>query len=183
MFQLEQTTHLRLVVAVPESEVGGIVKGSRVPFTVSATRDKHLQGWCRGLHSVDPKTRTMAVEMDVMNPGLLASGMYRPSCGQCGNPSITLGLLPASSPRKTFVIRVEWRRRMGTGNAWPGRGRLVKSTDPFKQMMSYSSEEVTRCARNKAQRQVTRLAGKIDAQFCLRRYCLQASMLGTTIRD
>ncbi len=36
MFQLEQTTRLRLVVAVPESDVGGIVKGSRVSFTVPA---------------------------------------------------------------------------------------------------------------------------------------------------
>ncbi|PYT19692.1 MAG: efflux RND transporter periplasmic adaptor subunit, partial [Acidobacteria bacterium] len=36
MFQLEQTTRLRLVVAVPETDVGGIVNGSRVSFTVPA---------------------------------------------------------------------------------------------------------------------------------------------------
>src|SRR5437868_3030429 len=75
MFQLEQTTRLRLVVAVPESDVGGIVKGSRVPFTVSAYPGQTFTGVVsRASHSIDPKTRTMAVEMDVMNPkGLLAS--------------------------------------------------------------------------------------------------------------
>src|SRR3989449_8690749 len=36
MFHLEQTTRLRLVVAVPETDVGGIVNGSRVSFTVPA---------------------------------------------------------------------------------------------------------------------------------------------------
>jgi RND family efflux transporter, MFP subunit len=112
MFQLEQTTRLRLVVAVPESEVGGIVRGSRVPFTVSAYPGQTFTGVVsRASHSVDPKTRTMAVEMDVMNPkGALAAGMYPAVLWPVRQSRPSL-LLPATSvvttTEKTFVIRVK----------------------------------------------------------------------------
>src|SRR3954451_19892548 len=36
MFELETVNRLRLVVPVPEAEVGGIVKGAKVPFSVPA---------------------------------------------------------------------------------------------------------------------------------------------------
>ena len=36
LLMLEQLNRLRLVVAVPESQVGGIVKNARVPFTLPA---------------------------------------------------------------------------------------------------------------------------------------------------
>src|SRR6266700_3865125 len=111
MFQLEQTTRLRLVVAVPETDVGGIVSGSRVSFTVPAYPGQTFTGVVsRAAHSVDPKTRAMAVEMDVMNPrGALASGMY-PSVMWPVRQSRPSLLLPATSivttTEKTFVIRV-----------------------------------------------------------------------------
>src|SRR6266550_3055558 len=112
MFQLEQTTRLRLVVAVPENSVGGIVKGSKVAFTVPAYPGQTFTGVVsRASHSVDPKTRAMAVEMDVMNPkGALASGMY-PSVMWPVRQSRPSLLLPATSvvttTEKTFVIRVK----------------------------------------------------------------------------
>ncbi len=111
MFQLEQTTRLRLVVAVPETDVGGIVNGSKVSFTVPAYPGQTFTGVVsRAAHSVDPKTRAMAVEMDVMNPrGALASGMY-PSVMWPVRQSRPSLLLPATSivttTEKTFVIRV-----------------------------------------------------------------------------
>jgi membrane fusion protein (multidrug efflux system) len=112
MFQLEQTTRLRLVVAVPETDVGGIVNGSRVSFTVPAYPGQTFTGIVsRTSHTVDPKTRAMAVEMDVMNPrGALASGMY-PSVMWPVRQSRPSLLLPATSivttTEKTFVIRVK----------------------------------------------------------------------------
>jgi RND family efflux transporter MFP subunit len=112
MFQLEQTTRLRLVVAVPETDVGGIVNGSRVSFTVPAYPGQTFTGIVsRTSHTVDPKTRAMAVEMDVMNPrGALASGMY-PSVTWPVRQSRPSLLLPATSivttTEKTFVIRVK----------------------------------------------------------------------------
>ncbi len=78
MLRIEANSRLRLVVSVPEADAGGIVKGARVAFTVPAFPDEILYGVvARIAHSVDPKTRTMPVELDVSNPALrLAPGMY-----------------------------------------------------------------------------------------------------------
>lgn len=76
LLRLEQISRLRVVVAVPESEVSGIVRGASVPFTIQGG----LSGTgtvARLARSLDPRTRTMAVELDVNNPaGALAPGMY-----------------------------------------------------------------------------------------------------------
>jgi RND family efflux transporter MFP subunit len=75
---IEQVSHLRLVVAVPEEDVGGIVRGAAVPFRVPAFPDRMFSGAVARLsHALDPKTRTMPVELDVDNRGgTLAPGMY-----------------------------------------------------------------------------------------------------------
>lgn len=112
MFQLETAKRLRLVVAVPEMDVAGIVRGGRVPFTVPAYPGDTFTGVIsRVAHSIDPKTRSMAVELDVMNKnGHLAAGMY-PTVHwpvRRGKPSL---LVPpatvASNSERTFVIRVQ----------------------------------------------------------------------------
>jgi len=75
---LEQLSHLRLTTAVPEQEVGAIVPGARVEFKVPAWPDRTYSGTvARIAHALDPKTRTMPVELDVVNrDGTLAPGMY-----------------------------------------------------------------------------------------------------------
>jgi RND family efflux transporter MFP subunit len=75
---LQQISHLRLTVAVPEENVGAIAKGARVTFQVPAYPGRIYSGTiARSAHSLDEKTRTMAVELDVMNPDRsLAPGMY-----------------------------------------------------------------------------------------------------------
>src|SRR5436190_2191715 len=66
---LQQISHLRVTVAVPEESVGSIAKGASVPFQVPAYPERNFSGTiARGAQSIDPKTRTMAVELDVMNP-------------------------------------------------------------------------------------------------------------------
>jgi RND family efflux transporter MFP subunit len=78
MLRIEQTTRLRLTVPVPETYVAAIVKGTRVDFRVSAFPDQTFQAViARPAHSLDMKTRSMLVELDVANPKLaLAPGMF-----------------------------------------------------------------------------------------------------------
>src|SRR5437870_9523754 len=75
---LQQISRLRVTVAVPEESVGGIAKGASVPFQVPAYPERNYSGTvARRAQSLDPKTRTMAVELDVMNPDQsLSPGMY-----------------------------------------------------------------------------------------------------------
>ena len=118
MFHLEQNSRLRLVVAVPEVDVAGIPRGTRATFTVPAYPGQTFNGLVsRVPHSMDPKTRSMPVEMDVANPrGLLAPGMYPTVMWPVRNLRRALLVPPASivtTTEKTFIIRirngvVEW---------------------------------------------------------------------------
>jgi RND family efflux transporter MFP subunit len=78
LLMLQQLSRLRLVVAVPEEDVSGVVKGGRVEFKVPAYPDRTFAGTiARSGRVLDAKTRTMAVELDVMNAdGALSPGMY-----------------------------------------------------------------------------------------------------------
>jgi RND family efflux transporter MFP subunit len=78
LLTIQQISRLRLVVAVPEEYVGGILEGSRVAFQVPAYPERSYTGTVARLsHALDQKTRTMPVELDVMNrDGTLAPGMY-----------------------------------------------------------------------------------------------------------
>jgi membrane fusion protein, multidrug efflux system len=75
---IQQISRLRLVVAVPEEYVGGIVEGTKVAFQVPAQPERTYLGTiARISHSLDQETRTMPVELDVQNlDGSLAPGMY-----------------------------------------------------------------------------------------------------------
>ena len=111
MFQLEQTTRLRLVVSVPEVDVGAIEQGARVTFSVPAYPGEAFSApVARIAHSLDPKTRSMAVELDVANPGIrLAAGMYPTVQWPVRRPKPSL-FVPATSvvttTERVFVIRV-----------------------------------------------------------------------------
>ena len=78
LLMLQQLSRLRLVVAVPEEDVSGIVKGAKVEFRVPAYPDRAFVGSvARSGRVLDPKTRTMAVELDVLNAdGSLSPGMF-----------------------------------------------------------------------------------------------------------
>ncbi len=112
LLKIEQISRLRLTVAVPEADVGALVKGARVIFTVPAYPGQIFEGViARVSHSLDMKTRTMPVELDVENPGLkLSPGMY-PEVRwpiRRTNPSL---LVPATSivttTERSFVIRIK----------------------------------------------------------------------------
>jgi RND family efflux transporter MFP subunit len=107
---VQEVARLRLVVAVPEQNVGEIVKGAQVEFHVPAFPQRLYSGTvARIAHALDEKTRTMAVELDVFNrDGSLSPGMY-PSVKwplRREKPSL---LVPKTSvvttTERTFVVR------------------------------------------------------------------------------
>lgn len=152
MFRLEQLDRLRLVAAVPEALVGSIRKGARIEFTVPPYPGETFSGLvARPALSVDPKTRTMPVELDVSNrDGRLAPGMYAEVAWPASRGRASL-LVPATAVKATtekiFVVRVtggvaEWVevRRGGTegklvevfGNLKPGDKVLLRATDEIR---------------------------------------------------
>jgi membrane fusion protein, multidrug efflux system len=111
LVRLEQTTTLRLVVAVPEAEAGGIVRGARVPFSVPAWPGETFSGVVsRIAGTLDPKTRTMPVELDVANAGgRLAPGMYPEVTWPVRRSAPSLLVPPTSivtTTERTFAIRL-----------------------------------------------------------------------------
>ena len=107
---LQQISRLRLVVPVPEEDTGGIVSGAKVDFQVPAYPDRKFSGTvARIAHALDQKTRTMPVELDVVNRnGLLSPGMY-PSVHWPVRQTRPVLLVPKTSvvttTERTFVIR------------------------------------------------------------------------------
>lgn len=77
LLELEQVSRLRVVIAVPESALAA-VRGGRINFSVPAWPGRVFSGVvARKAQALDPRTRTMPVELDVENPqGSLAPGMY-----------------------------------------------------------------------------------------------------------
>jgi len=75
---LQQVSRLRLVVAVPEENVGGIVRGATVSFGVPAYPTRTFSGTVARISpGLDVKPRTLPVELAVLNGGqVLGPGMY-----------------------------------------------------------------------------------------------------------
>ncbi len=112
LLRLQQTSRLRLIVAVPESQVAGIKEGETLSFTVPAFQGLEFKGVVRRIgHALDVHTRTMPVELDVRNEkGELEPGMYAAVKWQVKRPYPSL-FVPASAVastiERTFVVRVK----------------------------------------------------------------------------
>ncbi|MGO4880988.1 MAG: efflux RND transporter periplasmic adaptor subunit [Bryobacteraceae bacterium] len=115
---IQQISRLRLVVPVPEEDLGGMARGASVIFHVPAYPDRTYSGTvARIAHALDAKTRTMPVELDVLNrDGTLAPGMY-PSVKWPVRREHPALFVPKTSvvttSERTFVIcdrngRAEW---------------------------------------------------------------------------
>lgn len=109
--RVEKTSRLRLLVPVPEKYVAGMKEGANVQFSVSAFPNQSFSGKiARIAHSVDVKTRTMPVELDVTNTdGRLASGMFPEVLWPVSRSQPTL-FVPTSAVARTteavFVVRI-----------------------------------------------------------------------------
>ena len=111
MLRIEQVARLRLTVAVPESVAGNIAQGAVATFTVRAWPGRRFNGTiARPSHTVEPRTRTMAVELDVDNTdGALAPGMYAEVAWPVRRVTPSL-FVPRTAivqtTERTFVVRV-----------------------------------------------------------------------------
>jgi RND family efflux transporter MFP subunit len=150
---IQQVSHLRLVVAVPEQNAGGITNGARVDFHVPAYPHRTYAGKvARIAHALDEKTRTMAVELDVSNiDGSLSPGMYSSVKWPVKREKASL-LVPKTSvvttTERTFVIRAqngkaEWVNVAKgaadgdllevSGNLQPGQMVVRRATDEIRE--------------------------------------------------
>jgi membrane fusion protein, multidrug efflux system len=149
---IQQISHLRLIVAVPEEDIGGIVSGSKVDFRVPAYPERTYSGTvARIAHALDQKTRTMAVELDVSNRDeSLSPGMY-PSVKwpiRRTRPALLVSKTSVvTTTERTFVIRdrkgrAEWVDvKKGAadgdsveviGNLQPGDMLVRRATDELR---------------------------------------------------
>lgn len=111
MLRIEEVSHLRLVVAVPELYVAGVENGAKVSFTVPAFPGRAFSGTvARMADSIEVSTRTMPVELDVWNPDLkLAAGMFPEVAWPVRRSGETLFVPQSAVARATdqsYVMRV-----------------------------------------------------------------------------
>lgn len=156
---IQQVSRLRLVVPVPEEYVSGITNGATVSFQVPAWPGRTYSGTiARISRALDPKTRSMAVELDVLNrDGSLAPGMY-PTVRWLVRRSRPALFVPKTSvvttTERTFVIRnksgsAEWIdvRTTATegdlvevlGNLKPGDAIVRHATDEIREGTAISA--------------------------------------------
>jgi membrane fusion protein, multidrug efflux system len=135
-------------VAVPENDVGAISEGAPAEFSVQAWPGKRFSGTVKRVsHAVDPKTRTMPVELDVDNPGgKLASGMY----AEVRWP------IARTAPQRTFVDRVRdgaiEQVQVRRGAVVGDRMEVIGPLSPGDLVLKRGSEELQSGARVGARR-------------------------------
>lgn len=111
MLRLETLDHLRLTVAVPESDLGTIAQGMESRFSVRSWPGEQFTGVVRRIAgSVDVRTRTMPVELDVDNKARrLAPGTFAEVSWPIRRAAPSLVVPPGAivqSTDKTYVDRV-----------------------------------------------------------------------------
>lgn len=112
MARLVENDRLRLVVPVPEAYIAELNSGAEIAFAVPAYPGQTFTGkLARIAQSVDVKTRTMAIELDVINKdGRLAPGTFCQVRWPVRRPGPSL-LVPsgsvASTTQRTFVVRIQ----------------------------------------------------------------------------
>jgi RND family efflux transporter MFP subunit len=111
ILQIVDDRRLRLIVPVPEAQVGEMKEGQAVSFTVPAYPAQPFKAPIKRIsHQVDDRTRTMPIELDVTNvSGKLSPGSFATVLWPVDRAYPTL-FVPASAvttdQQHTFVIRV-----------------------------------------------------------------------------
>jgi membrane fusion protein, multidrug efflux system len=109
--RMQQISRLRLTAAVPEAYTAGVRAGQPIDFTVATFPGETFNAnLARLAHALDPKTRTMAIELDVPNAtGRLAPGMFaslRWPARRDGASLFVPRTAVVTTTERTFVIRV-----------------------------------------------------------------------------
>jgi membrane fusion protein, multidrug efflux system len=138
MLKLQQVAHLRLIVPVPETYTGSIVKGMAAVFHVPARPGRTYSAKVARIpNALDQQRRAMMVELDVYNKdGSLAPGMY-PTVDWPVGAGESLLFVPATSvvttTERTFVIasvngRAHWidvKKGAVMGDSVSVRGQII----------------------------------------------------------
>jgi membrane fusion protein, multidrug efflux system len=111
ILQIVDDKRLRLVVPIPEAQVGDLKTGQLVSFTVPAYPGETFKAPIQRIsREVDEKSRTMPVELDVMNrDGRLSPGSFTNVSWplERGYPTLFVPTTAVTSDQQhTFVIRV-----------------------------------------------------------------------------
>jgi len=109
--RMQQVSPLRVVAAIPEAYVAGVSVGQPIEFTVTTFPNETFTGkLARFARALDPKTRTMAVELDINNTaGRLAPGMFaeiRWPARREGPSLLVPRTAVTTTTERTFVVRV-----------------------------------------------------------------------------
>jgi membrane fusion protein (multidrug efflux system) len=145
MLKLQQIAHLRLIVPVPETYTGSVIKGMSAVFHVPARPGRsYTAKVARIPNALDQQSRAMMVELDVYNKdGSLAPGMYPTVDWPLGSGENLL-FVPATSvvttTERTFVItsgngRAHWidvRKGPAVGENVSVRGQIVGGQEVVK---------------------------------------------------
>jgi RND family efflux transporter MFP subunit len=111
ILQIVNDRRLRLVVPLPEAQVGSMKVGQQVAFSVPAYPGQNFKAPIERIaHAMDEKSRTMPVELDVINrDGRLSPGSFAAVTWPLDRGYATL-FVPASAvtndQQHTFVIRI-----------------------------------------------------------------------------
>jgi RND family efflux transporter MFP subunit len=149
--QVVDTGRLRLVVPVPEAEVGSIRLGQQVGFGVPAYPGEAFSApIARISHDIDVQTRTMHVELDVRNPDdKLSPGSFATVTWPVARAYPTL-FVPTSAvttdQQRTFVIRfaagaAEWVT-VQTGHGMNGEIEIVGEVHPGDQVVRSATDAI-----------------------------------------
>ena len=149
--RVETITRGRLVIPVPEYDVAGVPEGAEVAFTVPAFPGKVFHApIARISHSVDVKTRTMPIELDVRDPGAeLVPGSFSEVEWPLRRTYPTL-FVPVSAVgtnlERTFVVRIrdgkaEWVD-VKTGATMEGRIEVFGDLRPGDMVAVRGTDEL-----------------------------------------
>lgn len=151
IIRIVDTNRLRLVVPIPEAEVGEVKAGQPVSFTVPAYPGEVFHApIARIAGDVDLNTRTMHVELDVQNANeKLAPGSFVTVSWPVRRAAPTL-FVPSTAitgdQQHTFVIRVrdgkaEWVN-VQTGQAIDGDMEVFGDLRPGDQVVRIASDSI-----------------------------------------
>jgi RND family efflux transporter MFP subunit len=151
ILQIVDDKLLRLVVPIPEAQVGDMKVGQLVTFTVPAYPGQTFKAPIQRIsREVDERSRTMPVEIDVLNrDGRLSPGSFTTVSWPLERSYPTL-FVPASAvttdQQHTFVIRVrnnkaEWVT-VQTGQTVDGEIEVFGALTPGDQVVKTASDAI-----------------------------------------
>jgi len=110
MLELKQESHLRLQIDIPEDIAAYLKEKDSISFSIPALNDKELTGAVSRISdNINPQYRTERVELDVMNDGSLASGMYvdvvLKSSGDTAGLNVPKSSVVTSTERKYVIVQ------------------------------------------------------------------------------